>query len=65
MGCDKESGRSVLGRSVDTCVGKGGVGETERVASVGSVWGVFVEGGWVIVVGRIGGVSSAIHSLTC
>ena len=29
VGCGIESGMSVLGRSVDTCVGEGGVGETE------------------------------------
>ena len=45
-----ESGMSVLGRSVDTCVGEGGVGETEWVVSVGSVGGVFVGCGWVVSV---------------
>ena len=65
MGYDIESSMSIVGKSVVMCVGEGGVGETESVASVGSVWGVFVECNWVIVVGGDRGVRSAIHSWTC
>ena len=46
VGCGIGSGMSVLGRSVDTCVG---VGETERVVSVDSVVVVCVSS-WVLVV---------------
>ena len=65
MGFGIESSMSIVGKSVVMCVGEGGVGETECVASVGSVWGVFVVCNWVIVVGGIGVVRSAIHIWTC
>ena len=65
MGYDIESGMSRVGKSVDMCVGEGGVGETEWVVSVDSVGGVCVGCGWVVVVGGVEGVRSAIHSWTC
>ena len=60
--CGVESGMSVLDRSVDTCVGEGGVGETEWVVSVDSVGVVCVSSSWVLVVWGLEGVRSAIHS---